>query len=411
MSEDREVVVGLDIGTTKIAAVVGEADVDGSLTVLGVGTHPSTGLRKGVVVNIDATVNSIREAIAEAGLMAGCEIATVYAGIAGGHISSVNSPGVVGIKDREVTQQDVERVIDAASAVAMPMDREIIHVLPKNFVVDDQDGIKDPVGMRGVRLEAQVHLVTAAVTSAQNIIKCCNMADLDVADIVLEPLASALSTLDEDEKELGVALVDIGGGTTDIAIFLDGSVVHTSILTIGGDHLTSDVAVGLRTPRAEAERIKQQWGYALVNSVGEEETVEVPSTGGREPRIVPRRLLASIIEPRVEEIFRLVYRELDKANYADLLGAGVVITGGSASLPGMAQLAEHILDMPVRVGLPKDVKGLVGVINSPKFATGVGLVKYGAENDQETHFRVLNSDDKPYSRMMRRMRDWWREVF
>jgi len=411
MSENREVVVGLDIGTTKIAAVVGEVDLDGSLTILGVGTHPSTGLRKGVVVNIDATVNSIREAIAEAETMAGCEIARVYAGIAGGHISSVNSPGVVAIKEGEVTQQDVARVIDSAKAVSIPMDRDIIHVLPQNFVVDDQDGIKDPVGMSGVRLAARVHIVTAAVTSAQNIIKCCNSCGLDVADIVLEPLASALSTLDEDEKELGVALVDIGGGTTDIAIFLDGSVVHTSILTIGGDHLTSDVAVGLRTPRAEAERIKQQWGCSMVESVGEEETVEVPSTGGREPRIVSRRMLASIIEPRVEEIFRLVYRELDKANYADLLGAGVVITGGSASLPGMADLAERILDMPVRVGVPKDVKGLVGVINSPKFATGVGLVKYGAENNQITHFRVLHSEDRPYSRMMRRMRDWWREVF
>ena len=410
MPEENEVIVGLDIGTTKIAAVVGEVTDEG-LTILGVGTHPSKGLRKGVVVNIDSTVNSIRAAIEEAEHMSGCEIGTVFAGIAGGHIASINSDGVVAIKDGEVSESDVLRVIEAAKAVSFPMDREIIHVLPQDYIVDGQDGIKEPVGMSGVRLEAKVHIVTAAVTSAQNIVKCCNRCGLNVADIVLEPLASSMATLHDDEKELGVALVDIGGGTTDIAIFVDGSVVHTSILAIGGSHLTSDVAVGLRTPRAEAEKIKQRYGCALVEDVEEGEIVEVPSTGGRAPREVSRRDLASFIEPRVEEIFLLAHQEILKAGFADLLGSGAVITGGTSILPGMTDLAESILGMPVRLGVPEEVGGLVNVVRSPKFATGVGLVKYGAESDDVTHFRILHREEGLYTRMKQRMRDWWREVF
>jgi cell division protein FtsA len=410
MVEENEVIVGLDIGTTKIAAVVGEFTEEG-LTILGVGTHPSRGLRKGVVVNIDSTVNSIREAIEEAEHMSGCEIGTVFAGIAGGHISSINSDGVVAIKDGEVSETDVARVIDSAKAVSFPMDREIIHVLPQEYVVDGQDGIKEPVGMSGVRLEAKVHIVTAAVTSAQNIVKCCNRCGLNVADIVLEPLASAIATLQEDEKELGVALIDIGGGTTDIALFVDGSVVHTSILAIGGNHLTSDVAVGLRTPRAEAEKIKQRYGCALMETASEDEIVDVPSTGGRPPRQVTRKELAGFIEPRVEEIFLLAHQEIVKAGFADLLGSGAVITGGTSILSGMPELAGHILGMPVRLGVPDDVGGLVDVVKSPKFATGVGLVKYGAESNDVTHFRILHREDGMYSRMKRRMRDWWSEVF
>ena len=410
MPEENNVIVGLDIGTTKIAAVVGEVTEEG-ICILGVGTHPSKGLRKGVVVNIDSTVESIREAIEEAEHMSGWEIGTVFAGIAGGHIMSINSDGVVAIKDGEVSENDVLRVIDSAKAVSFPMDREIIHVLPQDYIIDSQDGIKEPVGMNGVRLEAKVHIVTAAVASAQNIVKCCNRCGLNVADIVLEPLASAMATLHEDEKELGVALIDIGGGTTDIAIFIDGSVVHTSILAIGGNHLTSDVAVGLRTPRAEAERIKQRWGSPLYEEVGEDEVVDVPSTGGRAPRQVSRRDLVSFIEPRVEEIFLLAYQEIRKAGFADILGSGAVITGGTCIMPSMAEFAEDILGMPVRLGVPTGVDGLVNVVNSPKFATGVGLVKYGAESGDVTHFRVLHREEGLYGRMKQRMRDWWREVF
>ena len=410
MPEQSEVIVGLDIGTTKIAAVVGEISHEG-MCILGVGTHVSKGLRKGVVVNIDSTVNSIKEAIEEAEHMSGCEITTVYAGIAGGHISSMNSDGVVAIKDGEVREQDVLRVIDSAKAVSIPLDREILHVLPQEYIIDGQDGVKEPVGMSGVRLEAKVHIVTAAVTSAQNIVKCCNRCGLNVADIVLEPLASALATLQEDEKELGVALIDIGGGTTDIALFVDGAVVHTSVLAVGGNHLTSDIAVGLRTPRAEAEKIKQRWGYALAEMLDESDAVPVPSTGGRRAREVNRQALAGFIEPRAEEIFMLAHHEITKAGFGDLLGSGAVITGGTTIMPGMVELGESILGMPVRLGLPMEVGGLVEVVRNPKFATGVGLIKYGAENNDITHFRALHREERLYRRMKRRMRDWWHEIF
>ncbi len=409
MNSKREnLVVGLDIGTTKICAIVG-AMTDEGLDVVGIGTSPSRGLRKGVVINIESTVNAIRKAIQEAELMAGCEIKAVFAGIAGGHIKGINSQGVIAIKNREVTTEDVRRVIDAAKALAIPMDREVIHILPQEFIIDDQDGIKEPLGMSGVRLEARVHIVTGAVASAQNIIKSCNKAGVDVGDIVLEQLASSEAVLTADEKDLGVALVDIGGGTTDIAIFVDGAIKHTSVLSLGGNHLTNDIAVGLRTPTAEAEKIKQISGCCLTSMVGKDETIEVPSVGGREPRILSRQLLAEILEPRVEEIFTLVNREIVKSGFEDLIASGVVLTGGSAILPGMPELAEQIFDLPVRRGTPIDIGGLTDVVNSPIYATGVGLVKYGSRNMQTRNFVI--GQENLFDRVARRMKEWFGEFF
>jgi len=353
MNSKREnLIVGLDIGTTKICAIVGAMTDDG-LDIVGIGTSPSRGLRKGVVINIEGTVSAIRKAIQEAELMAGCEIKTVFAGIAGGHIKGLNSQGVIAIKNREVTNEDVRRVIDAAKAIAIPMDREVIHILPQEFIIDDQDGIKEPLGMSGVRLEARVHIVTGAVASAQNIIKSCNKAGVDVADIVLEQLGSAEAVLTADEKDLGVALVDIGGGTTDVAIFVDGAIKHTAVLSLGGNHLTNDIAVGLRTPTAEAEKIKQTSGCCLVSKVGKDETIEVPSVGGREPRILSRQLLAEILEPRVEEIFTLVNREIVKSGFEDLIASGIVLTGGTVILPGMPELAEQVFDCRCGAACPR----------------------------------------------------------
>ncbi|MGD9342792.1 MAG: cell division protein FtsA [Desulfuromonadales bacterium] len=409
MNSKREnLIVGLDIGTTKICAIVG-AMTDEGLDIVGIGTSPSRGLRKGVVINIESTVNAIRKAIQEAELMAGCEIKSVFAGIAGGHIKGINSQGVIAIKNREVTTEDVRRVIDAAKALAIPMDREVIHILPQEFIIDDQDGIKEPLGMSGVRLEARVHIVTGAVASAQNIIKSCNKAGVDVGDIVLEQLASSEAVLTPDEKDLGVALVDVGGGTTDIAIFVDGAIKHTSVLSLGGNHLTNDIAVGLRTPTAEAEKIKQISGCCLVSMVGKDETIEVPSVGGREPRILSRQLLAEILEPRVEEIFTLVNREIVKSGFEDLIASGVVLTGGSAILPGMPELAEQIFDLPVRRGKPADIGGLTDVVNSPIYATGVGLVKYGSRNLQTRNFVI--GQENLFDRVTRRMKEWFGEFF
>ena len=404
-----ELVVGLDIGTTKICAIVGEVGADGSIDIIGIGSHPSKGLRKGVVINIDSTVQSIKKAIEEAELMAGCEITTVYAGIAGGHIKGFNSHGVVAVKDKEIVPADVDRVIDAAKAVAIPMDREVIHILPQEFIVDEQDGIREPVGMSGVRLEAQVHIVTGAVSSAQNIIKCANRTGLNVADIVLEQLASSESVLTDDEKDLGVALVDMGGGTTDIAIFSEGAIVHTSVLAVGGNHLTNDIAVGLRTPTHEAERIKQKYGVAMASMVDREETIEVPSVGGRNSRVLSRQILCEIIEPRVEEIFMLVQREIEKSGYQDLLASGVAITGGATLLEGMTELAEDVIGLPVRRGLPSGRGGLIDVVKSPKYATGVGLVLYGSRNSDVRHFRVR--DENVYHKVRGRMKSWIGELF
>jgi len=409
MSKRAEnLIVGLDIGTTKICCIVGNMTEEG-LEVVGIGTSPSKGLRKGVVINIESTVAAIQKAIREAELMAGCEIKSVFAGIAGGHIKGLNSQGVIAIKNREVTSEDLQRVIDAAKAIAIPMDREVMHILPQEFIIDDQDGIREPLGMSGVRLEAKVHIVTGAVASAQNIIKSCNRAGADVADIVLEQLASSEAVLSSDEKELGVALVDIGGGTSDIAIFSEGAIKHTSVLSIGGDHLTNDIAVGLRTPMAEAEKIKQSYGCCLTSMVGKDETIEVPSVGGREARILSRQLLAEILEPRVEEIFSLVNREIIKSGYGDLIASGVVITGGSAILSGMPELAEQVFNLPVRRGNPLDIGGLTDVVNSPIYATGVGLVKYGSQNIKVQNFKI--GEKNVFERVSQRMKEWFSEFF
>jgi len=406
MAQKRgELVVGLDIGTTKICCIVGEAKETG-LDVIGIGQHPSRGLRKGVVINIEATVASIKRAVEEAELMAGCEIGAVFAGIAGGHIRGFNSQGVVAVKDKEVRPSDVARVIDAARAINIPQDREILHVLPQDFIIDEQDGIKEPLGMSGVRLEAKVHIVTAAVSSAQNIVKCCGRTGLTVAGIVLEPLASAEAVLAEEEKELGVALVDVGGGTTDLAIFVNGAIQHTSVIPLGGNHLTNDIAVGLRTPMQEAERIKIQYGCAQVQMLDRDETIEVPSVGGRAPRVLSRRILCEIIEPRVEELFQLVHREIQKAGQEDLLASGVVLTGGSTQLQGMPELAEEVLGLPVRRGVPRNVGGLTDVVKSPAHATAVGLLHYGLKQSREG--RPFSVDP---SSIKQRFLGWVRELF
>lgn len=408
----REVVVGLDIGTTKICCIVGELVERGPvprIDIVGIGTAPSHGLRKGVVINIETTVESIAKAVEEAELMAGVEISTVYTGIAGGHIKSFNSTGVVAVKDKEITEQDVQRVIDAAKAVAIPMDRETIHVIPQEFMINDQDGIRDPIGMSGVRLEAKVHIVTGAVSSAQNIIKCANKAGLNVAEICLEPIASSEAVLCQDEKELGVILVDIGGGTSDVAIFKNGALVYTGVLAIGGNHITNDIAVGLRTPQNEAESIKISHGCCVASMVKPDETIEVAGVGGRKARVLSRRLLAEIIEPRVEEIFSLIQREVMKSGYQDLLSAGLVITGGATLLQGMPELAELIFEMPVKRGLPHSIGGLRDVVNSPKYATGVGLLKYGAKNIAKTRFPIREKNI--YDKVRGSMRSWIKELF
>ncbi len=404
----ENIVTGLDIGTTKICVIVGEISSDG-VNIIGIGTHPSKGMRKGIVVNIDATVNSIKKAIEEAEIMAGCEIKSVYAGIAGGHIRSFNSHGVIAVKNREITEEDVRRVVDAAAAIAIPVDREVIHVIPQEFIIDDQDGIREPLGMSGVRLEAKVHIVTGAVTSAQNIIKCTNRAGIEVCDIVLQPLASSEGVLTQEERELGVMLIDIGGGTTDIAIFHEGCIKHTAVIAMGGNQVTGDIAVGLRTPAAEAEKIKIRYGCAWSGAVDNEETIEVPGIGGRKPRIVSRRALCDIIQPRMEEILTFAHRELIKSGYDNLMASGVVLTGGTAHMPGLCELAEQIFDLPVREGIPIGINGLVDVIKNPMYATGVGLVLYGARNPGGKRF--TNGDSRLFARVFRRMKEWFLEFF
>ncbi len=404
----EELIVGLDIGTSKICAVVGEVRPDGMVDIIGMGSHPSIGLRKGVVINIENTVNSIKEAIEEAETMAGCEISSVYCGIAGGHIKGFNSHGVIALKNREVGTRDIARVIDAARAVAIPMDREVIHTLPQEFIVDDQGGISDPSGMSGVRLEVKIHIVTGAVTSAQNIIKCANRAGLDVYDIVLESLASSEAILIDEEKNLGVALIDFGGGTTDLAIFSENSIKHTSVLTLGGDNLTNDIAIGVRTPFKEAEKIKIKYGCGLTSLIGKEETIKVPSVGGREPRTVDRQLLGEILEPRVEEIFSLIHHEMVRSGYDDLVTSGVVVTGGSALLPGVPEIVEQVFNMPARIGYPSNIGGLKEIVNSPMYATAVGLVLYGAREKQRSKkFRIR--DTNIFNRVVSRMKGWFTE--
>ncbi len=407
------VIAGLDVGTTKICAIIAELTSHGAgVNIIGVGTSSARGLRKGVVVNIDSTVGSIRKAVGEAEAMAGVELESVFAGVAGGHIRGINSRGVVAVSGRgkEVSRPDVERALEAARAINLAADREIIHVLPQTFVVDDQDGVREPVGMSGVRLEVEVHIVTGAVTSVQNVIRSVNRAGLTVQDIVLQPLASAEAILSADEKELGVLLVDLGGGTTDVALFRDGAIWYTGVLTLGGDHITNDIAVGLRTPTAEAELLKTRDGCALTALVREEETVEVPSVGGRKPRVLSRRILSEIIQPRVEEIFTLVARDLERAGLRGATTAGVVVTGGTALLDGLPELAEQVFDLPVRQGFPEGVGGLAEVLRSPIYATGVGLALYGARGRGPVN-PLDGADGGLVRRVSRRMREWFGEIF
>jgi cell division protein FtsA len=412
VARESSLIVGLDIGTTKIGAIIAELNEGDGVDIIGIGTSPSKGLRKGIVVNIDVTVDSIKRALEEAELMAGTDIHSVFVGIAGGHIKGINSRGVIAVsgKGREIIQQDVDRVIDAAKAVALPVDREVIHVLPQEFIVDDQGGIKEPLGMTGVRLEAEVHIVTGAVASAQNIIKCCNRAGLEVQDIVLQQLASSIATLTADEKELGVVLVDIGGGTSDIALFLDGSIWHTAVLSVGGDQITNDVAIGLRTPVHEAEEIKKKYGCALASCIQGDETVGVSGMGGRKPRFISRHMLCEIIRPRLEEIFSLVDREVRRAGFGDQTTAGMVVTGGSSIMEGVPELAEQLLNLPVRRGIPAGMGGLTDVVSSPIYATGVGLVLYGAQHRYQRKFRRV-TEGALFSRVVERMREWFGEFF
>ncbi len=403
-------VMGLDIGTTKIGVLIGEMDDNQKLKILGVGTSPSEGLRKGVVVNIDKTVRSIRSAIEEAQLMAGVDVDDVYVGIAGDHIRSLNSRGVIAVyrTDNEITKQDVARVIEAARAVAIPMDREMLHVIPQEFIVDDQAGIKDPVGMSAVRLEADVHIITGAVTSAQNIYKSVEKAGLRVADIVLEPLASSYSTLEDDEKELGVVLIDMGGGTTDVAVFIDDSIRHTASIGLGGKNVTSDVAIGIRTPLERAEEIKRAHGTCIRTGLEKNEYIVVPGVGGREQREVSRAVLASIIEPRMREIFSLVLNELRKTKLIDMLGAGVVLTGGGSLMQGAVELGEEVFKMPVKLGVPKSFGGLVDCASTPVHATGVGLLQYGCMQGIQKGLEKPFRDSSPdrFREIIKRMTNW-----
>ncbi len=379
---EQQLIVGLDIGTSKVVAIVGKRTDDGQVEIVGIGSHASKGLKRGVVVNIETTVHAIQRAIEEAELMAGCQIHSVYAGIAGSHIRSMNSHGIVAVRDREVVQADIDRVIDAAQAVAIPADQKILHILPQEYVIDSQEGIKEPLGMSGVRLEAKVHLVTCAVNAAQNIEKCVQKCGLEVDDIILEQLASSYAVLTDDEKELGVCVVDIGGGTTDIAIFTGGSIRHTAVIPIAGDQVTNDIAMALRTPTQNAEEIKIKYACALTQLAGAEETIKVPSVGDRPPRDLSRQALAEVVEPRYEELFTLIQSELRRSGFEDVIAAGIVLTGGTSKMEGVVELAEEIFHMPVRLASPQGVSGLSDVVNNPMYATGVGLLMYGIKQQE-----------------------------
>ncbi len=402
-------IVGLDIGTSKVVAIVGETNEEGQVEIIGIGSHPSRGLKKGVVVNIESTVQSIQRAVEEAELMAGCQIHSVYAGIAGSHIRSMNSHGIVAIRDREVTRSDVERVIDAARAVAIPADQKVLHVIPQEFLIDSQEGIREPIGMSGVRLEAKVHLVTGAVSAAQNIIKCVRRCGLEVDDVILEQVASSYAVLSEDEKELGICLVDIGGGTTDIAIFTEGAIRHTAVIPIAGDQVTNDIAVAMRTPTQYAEEIKLKYACALCQLANPDDTIEVPSVGDRPPRRLSRQTLAEVVEPRYEELLSLVHAELRRSGFEDLVAAGVVLTGGSSKMEGVIELAEEVFHMPVRLGVPQNVSGLIDVVRNPIHATGVGLLLFGSQ--QEAMGAAQKIKDRGVNSIWKRMKNWFQESF
>lgn len=409
--DDERLVVGLDIGTSKVLAIVGEVCATGEIEIVGVGHHPSRGMKKGVVVNIESTVQSIQRAVEEAELMAGCQIHSVYAGIAGSHINSFNSHGIVAIKDKEVANGDVERVIEAARALAIPTNQKVLHILPQEYVIDNQDGVREPNGMCGVRLEAKVHIVTGAVSAAQNIIKCVRRCGLEVDDIVLEQLASSTSALTEDEKELGVCMVDVGGGTTDISVFTEGAIRHTAVIPIAGDQVTNDIAVALRTPTQHAEDIKKKYACALTELARRDETIEVPSVGDRPPRKLSRQTLAEVVEPRIEELYGLIVAELRRSGFEEVIGSGIVLTGGSAKMEGMIDLAEEVFHMPVRLGLPQYVGGLTGVIHNPIYATGVGLVLYGAKTKNGEDYIAHTSPMTGIKGMVGKARGWFQGNF
>ncbi|MGD9850532.1 MAG: cell division protein FtsA [Nitrospirales bacterium] len=417
MSRKEHIVVGLDIGTTKICAVVGEVLEDGSINVIGFGTHGSTGLKKGMVVNMDSTIESIKHAVEDAELMAAVQINSVYTGIAGGHIGSESAQGVVALKKKEVTKSDIRRAIETARGCAVPgPDRQILHVLPREFIVDAQEGIRDPLGIAGSRLEVDVHIVTGAVTSAQNLIRCVTRAGLDVVDIILQPLASASAVLSQEEKELGVVMVDIGGGTTDIAIFADGCIRHSAVIPIGGHQLTGDLATGLPTSYEDAEKIKIRYGVATSQLLRDDEQIEVPSVGGRPPRIIPREIIPTILGPRVEELFELVRREIRRAGYDGMLVAGGVLTGGTSMLSGMADVAEQVLNLSVRIGRPTGLGGLKDIVNNPMYSTAVGLMLHSLGNEHEFATVGTGSGKSPKTgqwmgSMVSKMRSWVERFF
>jgi cell division protein FtsA len=406
---ERDVIVGLDIGTSKVVALVGEITADGSIEVIGLGSQASRGLKKGVVVNIESTVQSIQRAVEEAELMADCEINSIYAGIAGSHVRSLNSHGVVAIRDREVTHGDVEHVIDAAKAVAIPADQRILHVLPQEFIIDGQEGIRDPIGMSGVRLEARVHIVTGADSAAQNIVKCVQRCGLQVEDVVLEQLASSFAVLTDDEKELGVCLVDVGGGTTDIAVFGNGAIQHTAVIPIAGDQVTNDIAVSMRTPTQYAEDIKIRYACALSQLANPDESIEVPSVGDRPARRLARQTLAEVVEPRYEELFNLIREELRRSGFEETIAAGIVLTGGSARMEGAIELAEEIFHVPVRLGLPSQVMGLSDVVRNPIYSTGVGLLLYARENSTPANRGAVIGGN--VAGALARMKNWFKGNF
>jgi cell division protein FtsA len=403
-----DLIASLDIGTTKICAIIGQMDENDMLEIIGVGTTPSKGLRRGVVVNIESTVKSILEAVEAAEMMSGREVQSVYTGIAGSHIEGINSRGVVAVtgKDREITSDDIDRVIDAAKAIAFPMDREVLHVIPQEFIVDDQRGIRNPLGMIGVRLEAEVHIVTSAVTSAQNLVKCINRAGFKVNSIILEPLASAKAVLSDDEKELGVLIIDMGGGTTDVLAFLEGSPYHTEILPIGSDQITNDLSIVLKTPIDAAEKIKREYGCCYMELVQENEEVVIPGVGGRPPYPKLRREIVEIIHPRMNEMLNMVKEQVDKKGYLRLLAGGVVLTGGGALLPGSVEIAQDVFDLPARIGIPKKMGGLVEEYSSPIYSTGIGLILYGLA-DRETEDR----DKGRKAGSLKSILDWFKEFF
>ncbi len=403
----RRLIVGLDIGTSKVAAIVGEITADGDIEIIGIGSHRSRGLKKGVVVNIESTVQSIQRAVEEAELMAGCHIDEVYAGIAGSHVRSLNSHGIVAIRDREVFPQDIERVIDAAQAVAIPADQKVLHILPQEYLVDNQEGVREPLGMSGVRLEAKVHLVTCAVNAAQNVEKCIERCGLKVKDVILEQLASSYAVLSDDERELGVCLVDIGGGTTDIAVFTDGAIRHTAVIPIAGDQVTNDIAMALRTPTQNAEEIKIKYACALTQLARADETIKVPGVGDKPPKELSRQALAEVVEPRYDELFTLVQAELRRSGFEDLIAAGIVLTGGSSKMEGVIELAEEIFHMPVSLGTPKHVTGLKDIVRNPIYATGVGLLLYGKQREEETRGRGKGRT----SGVVKRLKSWVSENF